>query len=147
MRKAIQTLVLVVVAALVAHYYPAENTPRDDVQRPDARGPGQVEQAFAARASGHMLQASGRVIKILPDDNDGSRHQKFIMKLPSGHTVLVSHNIDVAPRVNGLREGDSLSLYGQYEWNTRGGVIHWTHHAPRGDHEGGWIEHNGRRYE
>ncbi len=94
-----------------------------------------------------MVRVNGRVEKLLADDNKGARHQKFIVRTSSGRTVLVSHNIDLAPRVAGLREGDDVQMYGQYEWNNRGGVLHWTHHAPRGDHAEGWIDHNGKRYQ
>jgi hypothetical protein len=84
---------------------------------------------------------------VLSDDNDGSRHQRFILRLATGESLLVAHNIDLAPRVTGLQVGDTVSFNGEYEWNERGGVIHWTHHDPRGSHVGGWVEHNGRRYE
>jgi hypothetical protein len=60
---------------------------------------------------------------------------------------LVAHNIDLAPRIEGLAVGDTLEVFGQYEWNERGGVIHWTHHDPRGGHEAGWIRHRGRLYQ
>ena len=96
--------------------------------------------------SGVMIDATGTVSKVLSDDNEGSRHQRFILELPSGHTVLVAHNIDLAERVP-LASGDRVSIHGQYEWNDRGGVLHWTHHDPAGRHEGGWIEHSGQRYE
>ena len=85
--------------------------------------------------------------RVLADDNDGSRHQRFIMELPSGTTLLVAHNIDLAPRVAGLSVGDRVSFRGEYEPNDRGGVLHWTHHDPAGRHPGGWLEHGGRRYE
>ena len=97
--------------------------------------------------SGQQVRGSGRVIRILPDDNEGSRHQRFIIELSTGRTLLIAHNIDLAPRVASLQKGDMISFNGEYEWNDRGGVIHWTHHDPRGDHEAGWIRHNGRGYQ
>lgn len=103
-------------------------------------------QAFAQGRSNLQLQGTGRVARLLADDNDGSRHQRFILELPSGQTLLVAHNIDLAPRVEGLATGDEVELYGEYEWNAEGGVMHWTHHDPQGRHEGGWIRHAGRTY-
>jgi len=97
--------------------------------------------------SGDQVRGSGTVSHVLPDDNDGSRHQRFIVELSFGRTLLIAHNIDLAPRVRSIKEGDSVAFYGEYERNDRGGVIHWTHHDPRGNHVGGWIEHKGRRYE
>ena len=97
--------------------------------------------------SGQHVRCSGRVIRLLPDDNAGSRHQRFIIELPGGRTLLVAHNIDLAPRVANLQKGDMISFNGEFEWNDRGGVIHWTHHDPSGDHEAGWIRHNGRDYQ
>ena len=76
-----------------------------------------------------------------------SRHQRFIVQLASGQTLLVAHNIDLAPRVADLKPGHIVAFYGEYEWNERGGVIHWTHHDPRGQHAAGWVEHNGVRYQ
>lgn len=87
------------------------------------------------------------VSRVLSDDSEGSRHQRFILQLDSGRTLLVAHNIDLAPRVASLREGDKVSFYGEYESNPQGGVIHWTHNDPQGRHTAGWLEHNGRRYQ
>jgi len=84
---------------------------------------------------------------ILPDDNDGSRHQRFILQLNSGQTLLIAHNIDIAPRIPVLRQGDEVAFRGQYEWNPEGGVIHWTHHDPGGQHPGGWLKHEGQTYQ
>jgi len=97
--------------------------------------------------SGDQVQGSGKVIRVLSDDNEGSRHQRFIIELSPGRTLLVAHNIDLAPRVEELRSGDAISFNGVYEWNDRGGVIHWTHLDPQGRHIAGWIEHRGRRYQ
>ncbi len=88
----------------------------------------------------------GRVIKNLKDDNKGSRHQKFLVRIAPDITLLVAHNIDIAPRAP-VSEGDKVTLHGEYAWNHRGGVIHWTHRDLKGRRKGGWIETGGRRYE
>ena len=106
-----------------------------------------VSRAFSNRESDVQVQGSGIVSRVLPDDLSGSRHQRFILELPSGQTVLVAHNIDLAPRIAAIERGDRVRFFGEYEWNDKGGVIHWTHHDPRGSHVGGWLEHAGRRYE
>ena len=94
-----------------------------------------------------QVRGSGIVIKVLPDDTNGSQHQRFIIKLASGQTVLIAHNIDLAPRLGGLAAGDRVEFYGEYEWNSQGGVVHWTHHDPAGRHIGGWLQYRGRQYQ
>ena len=87
------------------------------------------------------------VKKLLPDDNEGSRHQRFILSLPSGQTLLIAHNVDLAPRIPGLQVGDAVAFSGEYEWNSPGGVLHWTHHDPQRRHPGGWLQHEGKTYQ
>ena len=89
-----------------------------------------IERAFENNQSNIQVGGSGKVIKILPDDTQGSRHQKFIIELNSGQTLLIAHNIDIAPRISNLNVGDHINFYGEYEWNSKGGVVHWTHHDP-----------------
>ncbi len=122
----------------------------------DVSGGQQVLNAYQSQLSNVIVEDVVRVVaRLLPDDIDGSRHQRFIVRMASGHTVLVVHNIDLAPRVSGLREGDTpsewpchrVSIKGEYEWSDRGGIIHWTHKDPRSAHEDGWIEPKGVRYE
>lgn len=103
--------------------------------------------ASLAPASGQQIRGSGTVIRILSDDNDGSRHQRFILRVDGGRTLLVAHNIDLAPRIAALKVGDTVAYYGEYEWNDRGGVVHWTHHDPNGRHVDGWLKHGGRTYQ
>jgi len=110
-------------------------------------GDGSIQAAYENRQSDVQVEGAGRVVKVLPDDNEGSRHQKFILELGSGQTILIAHNIDLAPRIPGLREGDSVAFYGEYEWNDKGGVVHWTHHDPQGRHVDGWLKHQGKRYQ
>ena len=105
-----------------------------------------ISSAYETRTSNVQVSNTGIVVKVLPDDNKGSRHQKFILKLPSGQTVLIAHNIDLAPKINTISTGDSIEFYGEYEWNAKGGVVHWTHHDPAGRHEDGWLKHNGAVY-
>ncbi|EGR4210798.1 DUF3465 domain-containing protein [Vibrio cholerae] len=106
-----------------------------------------LQQAYLSQQSDLQVQGFGQVSKVLPDDNDGSRHQNFILKLNSGQTLLVAHNIDLAPRIPNLKVGDSVEFYGEYEWNKKGGVLHWTHKDPQNRHAHGWLKHNGQVYE
>ena len=105
-----------------------------------------LQRAFDEKLSGIQVGGSGKVITMLPDDTKGSRHQRFIVRLDSGQTLLIAHNIDLAPRIDALRVGDHINFYGQYEWNAKGGVVHWTHHDPSGRHEDGWLNHGGKLY-
>lgn len=107
----------------------------------------ELGQAYDNQQSDIQVRGTGKVIKVLADDNDGSRHQRFILKLESGLTLLVAHNIDLAPRVLSLKAGDAVEFFGEYEWNPKGGVIHWTHHDPQGRHASGWIRHQGKTYQ
>ena len=106
-----------------------------------------ITRAYQNQLSDIQVSGAGKVSRILSDDNKGSRHQRFILRLSSGQTLLVAHNIDLAPRISALQKGDVVQFFGEYEWNSRGGVIHWTHHDPGGQHVGGWLKHNGRKYE
>ena len=105
-----------------------------------------IGSAFASGASNIQVEGEGTVLRLLPDDLNGSRHQRFIVQLESGQTVLIAHNIDLAPRINGLEVGDAVSFNGEYVWNEKGGVIHWTHHDPQGRHVAGWLKHNDKTY-
>ena len=149
-------LLLLVVAALAYLYYRSGSLPTESALSASAE---QVKEsrlavhddqaivdAFAERRSGVMVESIGIVEKILPDDLQGSRHQRFIIRLQIDHTLLVSHNIDIAPRIP-VAEQDSVEFRGQYEWNERGGVVHWTHHDPDGVHPGGWLRHEGTLYD
>lgn len=106
-----------------------------------------IARAFANHESGVQVSGQGTVSRVLADDNDGSRHQRFILRLASGQTLLVAHNIDIAPRVPSLAVGNVISFYGVYEWNSQGGTIHWTHHDPSGQHVAGWLKRDGATYQ
>jgi hypothetical protein len=106
-----------------------------------------IADAFANHQSGVTVTDTGVVTRVLPDDNVGGRHQRFILRLASGQTLLIAHNIDIAARVTGLMVGDTVEFSGQYEWNDQGGVVHWTHHDPSGQYPAGWLRHSGVTYQ
>jgi hypothetical protein len=106
-----------------------------------------IKTAFENKYNNFQVGGSGKVVKILSDDNEGIRHQRFILKLNSGQTLLVAHNIDLAPRIKDIKSGDHINFYGEYEWNSKGGIIHWTHSDPNGRHEAGWLNHEGKMYQ
>ena len=142
-KKASWTSALVLIAAtLLWGQLDRPSAPQDQAEPNGAA----VLRAFREQASDRQLEGVGIVKKILADDNQGSRHQRFVLALASGHTVLIAHNIDLALRIAGLQSGNSVAFYGEYEWNAQGGVVHWTHHDPQGRHEAGWLKHRGRTY-
>lgn len=145
---------------MLVAYYLSERTPADSQTGSTRSAPpvateshnsrsssDELARAFEQRLTSHQVQGAGTVSRVLSDDNEGSRHQRFVLRLESGQSLMVAHNIDLAPRIASLREGDRVAFYGEYEWNERGGVIHWTHHDPNGRHVDGWLEHDGRRYQ
>ncbi len=141
--------VLVIAVALGAAWY-AVRQPAAAPFRPAAETTAATtadRAAFNPGASGSMMRVGGRVERLLADDNDGSRHQRFIIRTGVGVTLLIAHNVDLAPRLSGLAVGDIVEVYGEYEWNDRGGLIHWTHKDPGGNHAAGYIEWRGRRYQ
>ncbi|MDR1291093.1 MAG: DUF3465 domain-containing protein [Planctomycetaceae bacterium] len=103
-----------------------------------------IKNLFNKKQSDVQVRGNGVVTKILPDDNDGTRHQRFILKLNSGQTLLIAHNIDIASRLEGLAVGEKIEFYGEYYYNNEGGGVHWTHHDPNGRHVSGYLKRNGK---
>ena len=142
--------VLIVFAAV--YFYQALNGPVDsslsgEAPAVTAAAPASAPGTTTTLVDGRQAKGSGTVVRILSDDNDGSRHQRFILRVADGRTLLIAHNIDLAPRVSGIREGDTVEFYGEFAANPKGGVIHWTHHDPQRHHPDGWLRHRGRTYQ
>ncbi|NNC78042.1 MAG: DUF3465 domain-containing protein [Woeseiaceae bacterium] len=104
-----------------------------------------LKRDFTDHDSGTWIEGSGRVVKLLSDDNDGSRHQRFIIEVRRNQTLLIAHNIDLVARVP-LGMGDRVRFRGMYEYNDLGGLVHWTHHDPLGVVDGGWIRFRRKTY-
>ena len=100
---------------------------------------------YSKRDDGSWIEVKGFVRRLLSDDDDGSRHQRFIIDIGGRRTLLIAHNIDLADRVP-LGMGDRVQVRGIYEWNDLGGLVHWTHHDPQGIEDGGWIRYRRKIY-
>jgi len=105
-----------------------------------------LRRAFRLQLSEIQVTFTGEVKVLLSDDLVGDRHQRFIVRLDSGQTLLVVHNIDIAPRINRLKAGSTVKVRGEYIWNSQGGLVHFTHDALYDDHPGGWILFRGKKY-
>jgi Protein of unknown function (DUF3465) len=149
-------LLVIVIAIVYAAYHYGESSvaPAGQVIQETAvhetvatGGTQAIRQAFDSQSSNLQVEASGAVLKLLADDEKVPRHQRFIVKLDNGMTLLIVHNIDLAERVADLAVGDVVSFNGEYIWNQKGGLVHWTHHDPQGRHVAGWLRHNGRTYQ
>lgn len=148
-RKKRNVLLLLVVVAVLYGLARQQGIPLSDLFSPTQQDYSQtsLQRAFAEKRSDLQVQGEGVVKRLLADDRKGSQHQKFILEVAPGQTVLVAHNIDVAARLSELRKGDTVQFYGEYEWNSRGGVVHWTHRDRSGRHINGWLKHNGKTYQ
>nr|WP_259366556.1 MULTISPECIES: DUF3465 domain-containing protein [unclassified Colwellia] len=72
-----------------------------------------LNEAYKIKKSNIQIKGHGKVIRILNDDNQGSRYQNFTLKLSSGNTILIAHNIDLSPKVNLISKGDMVCFYGE----------------------------------
>jgi len=76
-----------------------------------------------------------------------SPHEGFLLRLDSGCAIVV--RVEVNTDFTGtipLSIGQRVLVKGDYEYYSRGGVIHWTHRDPRGRHENGYVDVNGTMY-
>lgn len=138
--------VLVLVVAWYLESHKADDLPKGAPGAGSSATPAEaLEQAIAKRRSGVWVEGEGTIVRLLPDDRTGDRHQLCLVELPGGHTIKIAHNVDLAPKLP-WKKGDELAFRGRFEWNAKGGVVHWTHHDPGGRREGGWLKLGGRTY-
>ena len=104
-----------------------------------------MQPAYRKADTGRWIEDTGIVRRLLSDDDDGSRHQRFVIRLGNRRTLLIAHNIDLAERIP-VSLGDRIRFRGVYEWNDLGGLVHWTHHDPLGVEDGGWVRYRRKIY-
>ena len=99
-----------------------------------------IDELFSQKASHVQVKGEGVVTSILNDDTIGCRHQRFVLEVGHHKTLLVVNNIDGFPRLEPLAVGDKVEFYGEYIWNRHGGILHWTHHDPKGIRKDGYVK-------
>ncbi len=106
-----------------------------------------IKQYFQTMQSDAQVEAEGVVSRLLADDLDDHPHQRFLVRLSNGIEIKIAHNIKVADYVP-LKKGDTIRFPGEYEYNDKGGVVHWTHRTQgtRNKHPHGWLLHKGIKY-
>lgn len=145
MTKRQKQRIWLIIAFIILIYGASQYQPKQNGPVPEAET--HVTTLYKQQQSDIQIEVTGKVTRLLDDDNDGSRHQRFIIETGVGHSLLIAHNIDLAPRIKELEIGDEVTIYGEYEWNAEGGVMHWTHHDPANQHPHGWIRHEGELYQ
>ena len=105
-----------------------------------------IEDAYATQKSDIQVSGSGVVTKLLTDDNNGSPHQRFLVKINAEQTLLFAHNLDLSSHIP-LQVGEEISFSGEYVYNPKGGIVHWTHRDPKSQHMAGWVLAHGKKYQ
>lgn len=106
--------------------------------------------AWADQRSRVEVTADGTVARILGTRQGRSgAHEGFLLHLrgAGGHglSVRVETNVDITGAIP-LEPGESVEVRGEYIYDPRGGIIHYTHHDPAGRHESGYVEAGGDLY-
>ncbi len=76
----------------------------DAIDPHSGAGSGRDCERFRRPSRGLEVAGQGVVTRILADDRAGSPHQRFILRLPSGQTLLIAHNIALADRIPSLKQ-------------------------------------------
>jgi Protein of unknown function (DUF3465) len=104
--------------------------------------------AYAGGRSHVEVVADGTIVRVLgTQPGRVSPHEGFLFRLASGCSVVVrvEANTDFTGPIP-LEPGEHVLVKGEYEYYPLGGVLHWTHRDPRGRHENGYIQADGRMY-
>lgn len=107
---------------------------------------GDIIRAMNGHKNVNFVEGAGMVVtRLLPDDNSGLKHQKWMVRLSDGREMEAVYNSDMCPRVP-VKVGDVVSMGGMFLWLGHNGMIHWLHHDPRGNRPDGYVELNGTFY-
>ncbi len=123
---------------------------------PATNGGDRVHNAVAYDAwrsgTSHVEVTVGGVVARVLGTRVGRRgaHEGFLLHLSGadgrGLTVRVEDNVDLTGPIP-LREGESVEVRGEYIFDARGGIVHYTHRDPRGHHLSGYVLADGKFYQ
>ena len=97
------------------------------------------------RRVNYVEGGSMTVTRVLPDDDDGRKHQKWMVRLSNGKTLQAVYNSDMCPEVP-IKVGDVIAMGGMFLWTNSGPMLHWLHHDPRANRPDGYVYVNGNYY-
>jgi hypothetical protein len=103
---------------------------------------GRICAAYASQGSHGEVVANGVIRHVLGTRRGPSgEHEGFLLQLDGDCDLLirVETNTDITGSVP-LRNGERVTVKGEYEFDPMGGVVHWTHHDPRGHHPDGYVK-------
>ena len=103
-------------------------------------------ESFKQGRTGIWVSAEAPVVQLLGDEDIGGARQRFTIRPTDGVTVQVRHSLEASTRVP-VEPGDVIRVQGYYQWDARGGFISRTYGDPEQPGGGGWIEHQGERYD
>ena len=103
-------------------------------------------ESFEQGRTGIWVSAEAPVVQLLGDEDIGGQRQRFTIRPQEGVVVQVRHSLDDSARVP-VERGDVVRVQGYYQWDARGGFISRTFCDPEQPGGGGWIEHEGERYD
>jgi len=112
---------------------------------------GAVYSAWAQHRSRVEVTASGSVARVLGSRRGPSGvHEGFLLHLRGaagrGLTVRVEDNEDLTGPIP-LQTGSDVEVRGEYIYDPRGGIIHYTHRDPRFRHPAGYVRVDGKVYQ
>lgn len=105
-----------------------------------------IVRAVVKKKALRFVEGGGmQVVRLLPDDNSGRRHQKWIVKLSNGTEMLAVYNVDMCPQVP-VKVGDVVSMGGELVQTKQGPLLHWLHHDPKNKRPDGYVYLAGKFY-
>ncbi len=102
-----------------------------------------LEGAFAEGRTGIWVSGHGTVVRPLGSD---AASQRFLLRISDDLSVVLRHQVGEAGPIPAERN-DVIAFQGRYEFHGGGGEVILTHADPAQPGGGGWVVHQGQRYE